>query len=149
MERPLPATMQRLEGMRSDKAEVKVDSPKHKKTPSPPPARGKLSLSSGEMTVPNHSNILNQFEFSDVPLADTSMRYAAALRSKPDKRSFVGPDWDQSTTVSGTFAVSDTHLIPDIPCLNSYSLMVPCACLPTHRWALNHWRIRRLPSSLA
>ena len=98
MERPLPATLKRLQDMKSQQvSETSPSSLQHKnKTPSPP--KSKLALSPEGLDIPNHKNILYQFEYSDVP-ADPTMRYGAALRPTPDKRSYIGPNWNDSTSV--------------------------------------------------
>jgi hypothetical protein len=69
-----------------------------KKTPSPP--KSKLSLTPEGLDIPNHKNIRYQFEYSDVSTRDPTMRYGAALRPTPDKRSFVGPNWDETTSIN-------------------------------------------------
>lgn len=97
----MPATLKRLQDMRSPQASERSPDSLHqqqKKTPSPP--KSKLALTPEGLDIPNHKNIRYQFEYSDVSTKDPTLRYGAALRPTPDERTFVGPNWDETTSLN-------------------------------------------------
>ena len=115
MERPLPAVLKNLkiDGTSAPKAHEEQHSysigtytkPRYKDRfdsssthQAPKVQRSKLGLKIHE-PQPAYQHIRHQFENFDINAADVTSNYMSMLRDSPDKKSFIGGEWNDSSVM--------------------------------------------------